>query len=127
MKKRLAILPIFILLLLVSCGHFQIGESPMDTYLKTRMQFNTIWMRYLDYYDGSHYIMQEKWKKEIDPKFTLANKALNAWGKALKEGVPTYEKQMEFMNLKNELIDLLIPIFVKDEDKDLLKPSQPMR
>jgi len=125
MKKRFAILPIILLLFLVACGTYQIGdkaETAKETYLKTRMQFNTIWMRYLDYYDGAHYTTKEKWKREIDPKFTLANKALGAWGTALRAGTPTYEKQAKFFQLKNDLIDLLIPIFVEEDDKPLLEP-----
>lgn len=125
MKKRFAILPIILLLFLMACGTFQIGEkpaTPQETYLKTRMQFNTIWMRYLDYYDLADSITQERWKRDIDPKFTLANKALDGWGAALNIGEVTPLMQARFFQIKNDLIDLLIPIFVKSVDKPLLEP-----
>jgi hypothetical protein len=80
------------------------------TYLASRLEFNAVWKQYLDYYDRAPKEHQAKWKAEIDPWFNKGKTALDAWGLAVNQGADPAAKMQTFINIKNELIDMLVPI-----------------
>jgi hypothetical protein len=107
------ILAVLVLVLALSgCATWQTAtsESPEKQYLAARMEFNNTLTRYLMYKSRATQEQQAQWTEDYDHLFREGAIILDAWGLYLEAGNAdlSYEKQMEFIEFKNTLIDLLV-------------------
>lgn len=122
----LLIIMVFILALFSACGPKNIPEelTEKDTYLNARMAFNEIVSKYLIYYGDADPEKQAKWKKNVDPKIRMAESTLDAWGTALKLGKPHENDQELWLDLKDELLEVLLEISLSRDPPETTKRKE---
>lgn len=106
MKRKL----VLVLLLLVVAACVTAPANPKTAYLQARIEFNTLLRQYLSYYNQATTEVQVEWKEKVDSLFKDAGNVLDLWGAALKQGQPGLEQQQRYLELKNKLLDALVPI-----------------
>jgi hypothetical protein len=111
MKARIRV-PVGVFFLVVSMCLAASCASQKAAYVTASTEFNLVLESYLDMYDQQDEATQAYWKKEIDPKFRIADAALDAWAVSLKLGnFDDLSKRREFKKAKNELLEILFLIY----------------
>lgn len=98
-----------ILVFVVGCSGMQLGaDNPKQVYLKARMTFNGLLSDYISNKKAAPPDVRARWTKKVDPLFEKAGKALDAWGKAAMAEAPAYNQQQAYLELKNQLLNMLL-------------------
>lgn len=111
--KRSFMIVLLLCFSLCSCATMgpQSVDTPEKVYLAARTEFNSLLSRYIRYKEEANIETQALWTAKIDPVFYDAAVILDAWGLYVTiNGFEDLieENQQKFMDIKNELIDLLL-------------------
>ena len=119
--KKAFIYTVLIVAVLLAAGcyngkNLQIGaETPKQVYLKAHMTFNGLLTDYIADKRAAPPELQKEWTEKIDPYFEQASLALKAWGITVMNDTPSYNQQLSYMDIKNQLLDLLLANLVEYE------------
>jgi hypothetical protein len=101
----------FGLVILTSCAYSNttVLDSAEGRYLAARTEFNNTLSRYLLYKSNAPVETQVEWEDSVEPIFQDGSIILDTWGMALKlKNIQYIEgREMEFLEVKNRLIDAI--------------------
>lgn len=92
------------------CANYQqsVPETPEEVYLKARMTFNGLLADYVDQKRMADNATRARWTNDIDPWFERGAAALAVWGDGLKAGGSTYGQQQAYLEVKNQLLQIML-------------------
>jgi hypothetical protein len=119
MKKAFCSIAVIVTLaIIVGCAGLDPAttpETPQEVYLKARMTFNGLLADYVTQKRAATVENKAKWTENIDPLFEAGAQALNAWGTALDAEANTYSQQKAYLEIKNQLLALLMAELTKEQ------------
>lgn len=119
MKRICIVFPLLIIFLaMAGCGLIPIAgeEDPPELirdkeYMTARKEFALTLQMYNDYYARADDATKAKWKKNIDPLFKKADKALDSWKMAIDQGFTPDSQEQLYLTLKSDLLLALVEVF----------------
>ena len=84
------------------------ASTPQEIYLKARMTFNGLLADYIDNKRAATPAKRAEWSEKIDPWFERGAAALAVWGAALSAGKTAYDAQQDYLEIKNQILQLLL-------------------
>ncbi len=78
-------------------------------------EFTQTLTSYNDFYASASVETKAEWKENIDPWFRTTNKALIAWKVAIDDNLNPQAEEQAFLEVKRELLILLLGIGMEEE------------